>query len=156
MKAPAFKMNVRSALAVLGSSFFVLSSAVMLPSCGEDTPTAPDVTPPVTVTDTFSGSISSNGAASHNFTATAAGTVTTTLAAVGPDALGADGTALVVGFGIGTWSGTTCTIVQAQDRAVQSSVLYSNVNASGDLCVRVFDVGNVTTPVDYTVRVVHP
>jgi hypothetical protein len=127
-----------------------------LVSCGEDTPTAPTPAPPTTVTDTFSGSITKNGAASHNFTALAAGTVTSTLTAVGPDALGADGTPLVVGFGIGTWSGTACTIVQAQDRAVQSSVLYSNVNASGDLCVRVFDVGNLTDSVDYTVTIVHP
>jgi hypothetical protein len=108
------------------------------------------------VTDTFSGSINKNGAASHKFTALAAGTVTSTLTAVGPDAVGADGAALVVGFGVGLWSGTACTVVQAQDRAVQSSVLFSNVNASGDLCVRVFDVGNITDSVDYTVTVVHP
>jgi hypothetical protein len=158
MNAAAVKMNFRSVLVVLGSSFFVLSSAVMLPSCGEDTPTNPDPLPPTMVTDTFSGSINKNGAASHNFRALAAGTVTSTLTAVGPDAVGADGTALVVGFGLGVWSGTTCTISQgtAQDRAVQSSVLYANVNAPGELCVRVYDVGNVTDSVDYTVTVVHP
>ena len=57
---------------------------------------------------------------------------TATLTAVGPDAMGADGTALVVGFGVGTWTGTVCTISPgtAQDRAVQSSVLYGNVNAA--------------------------
>jgi hypothetical protein len=128
----------------------------LLVSCGDDTPTTPTPTPPTAVTDTFSGSIGKNGAASHNFTALAAGTVTTTLTAVGPDAVGADGTALVIGFGVGTWAGTACTVVQAQDRAVQSAVLYSNVNASGALCVRVFDVGNVADSVDYTVTVVHP
>jgi hypothetical protein len=158
MDGPPVKKCFRSALLVLGSSFFVLSSAVMLPSCGEDTPTAPTPPTPTTVTDTFSGSLTRNGAASHNFTALGAGTVTTTLTAVGPDALGADGTALVVGFGVGLWSGSACTISPgtAQDRAVQSSVLYANVNAPGELCVRVFDVGNVTDPVDYTVTIVHP
>jgi hypothetical protein len=158
MKAAAVKMYFRSALVVLGSSFFVLGSAVMLPSCGEDTPTSPGPVPPTMVTDTFSGSINKNGAASHRFTALAAGTVTSTLTAVGPDAVGADGAALVVGFGVGLWSGTACTISpgSAQDRAVQSSVLYANVNAPGELCVRVFDVGNVTDSIDYTVTVVHP
>ena len=149
-------MSFRSAFLVLGSSFFIFTAAVMLPACGEDTPTAPTPTPPTMVTDTFSGSLSRNSAASHRFTALAAGTVTTTLAAVGPNAVGGDGGALVIGFGVGTWSGAACTIVQAQDRAVQSAVLYSNVNASGELCVRVFDVGNITDPVDYTVTVIHP
>ena len=131
----------------------VLAFAV---SCGDDTPTLPTPTPPTLVTDTFSGSIGKNGANSHNFTALSAGTVTSTLTAVGPDAVGADGTALVVGFGVGTWSGNACTVIQSQDRAVQSAVLYSNVNVRGDLCVRVFDVGNVTDAVDYTVTIVHP
>ena len=156
MNGASVKNCFRSAVLVLSSSFLVLSSAVMLPSCGDDTPTTPTPVTPTIVTDTFSGSINKNGAASHNFTVAAAGTVTSTLAAVGPDAMGADGAALVVGFGIGIWSGTTCTVMQAQDRAVQSSVLYTNVNASGELCVRVFDVGNVTDSVDYTVTVVHP
>jgi hypothetical protein len=158
MNGPRLKNWFRSVFLVLSSSFFVLGSAVMLPSCGEDTPTSPDPDPPTMVTDTFSGSINKNGAASHRFTALAAGTITSTLTAVGPDAVGADGAALVVGFGVGLWSGTTCTISpgSAQDRAVQSAVLYANVNAPGELCVRVFDVGNVTDSVDYTVTVVHP
>ncbi len=125
-------------------------------SCDDDTPTLPTPTPTPTVTDTFSGSINKNGANSHTFAAARIGTLTATLAAVGPDAVGADGTPLVVGFGVGTWNGSSCTVVLAQDRAIQSSVLYGNINGSGDLCVRVFDIGELTDPVDYTVTVVHP
>jgi hypothetical protein len=139
---------MRAAALALGLAFVV--------SCGEDTPTTPTSTTPTVVTDTFSGSINKNGAASHRFTAAATGSVTATLTAVGPDALGADGAALVVGFGIGTWNGTACSVVLAQDKAIQSSVIYGNVNASGELCVRIFDVGNIVDQVDYTMTVVHP
>ena len=127
-----------------------------LVSCGDDEPTLPTVPSRPTVTDTFSGSIGMNGANSHTFLAGATGTITATLAAVGPDAVGADGTPLVVGFGVGTWNGSLCNVVLAQDRAIQSSVIFGNVNASGDLCVRVYDVGNLIDSIDYTVTVVHP
>jgi hypothetical protein len=76
--------------------------------------------------------------------------VTATLTTLTPDP------ELVVGFGVGTWNGTVCNVILARDRAVQSTVIYGNVNASGELCVRVYDVGNVVNTTDYTVEVIHP
>jgi hypothetical protein len=139
-----------------GSLLFVLTSALLVLGCSNDTPTSPTPTTPTTVTDTFSGTIAKNGAATHNFTVSTTGSVTATLTALGPDAKDPDGNPLVVGFGLGTWNGTSCKVVIAQDRAIQTTVLYGNVNASGSLCVRVFDVGNLADQVDYTTTVVHP
>jgi ABC-type nitrate/sulfonate/bicarbonate transport system permease component len=128
----------------------VVGVAAMV-ACGDDeTPISPTLPTPVTITDTFTGTINKNGAASHNFIATTVGTVTATLKTIAPDA------EMVVGFGIGTWNGTVCNVILARDRAVQSTVIYGNVNASGELCVRVYDVGSVVDTADYTVEVIHP
>jgi hypothetical protein len=146
-------MNIlRSLFLVLSSSVLVLSAA----ACDEDVPTAPDRPDPVVVTDTFSGTLGKNSAATHTFTASSTGSLTATLAAVGPDAKGADDLPLVVGFGVGIWNGLVCDVRLAQDRAVQSTVIIGNVNASSPLCVRIFDVGTIVNQVDYTIRVDHP
>lgn len=125
-------------------------SIVAMFGCGDDeTPTAPTPTTPATVTDTFTGTINRNGAASHNFVATTGGVVTATLKSL-PDP------ELVVGFAVGTWSGTVCNVVLVRDRAVQTTVIYGNVNAASELCVRVYDVGNVVDTAEYSIEVVHP
>ena len=133
-------------------SGFVLCCLVGLAIAACDnnsTPTTPTPTDPVTFTDTFTGILTRNGATSHSFTVAKTGTVTATLTSLS----NAD---IEVGFGVGTWNGTVCNVVLARDRAVQTTVIYGNVNASGELCVRIYDVGNVTDPVDYSVSVVHP
>ncbi len=127
-----------------------MAMMILLPACSKDTPTTPTTTTPETVTDTFSGTITANGAATHSFAVKTTGSVTATLTSLSPNA------ELVVGFGVGTWNGSVCNVVLARDRAVQSTVIYGNVNASGELCVRIYDVGNVTEPTDYSVTVVHP
>lgn len=112
-------------------------------------PTTPD---PVIVTDTFTGSININGAATHNVFTGATGTVTATLTSLG------DNAPAKVGFSIGTLGGSAaCTAVITKDDAVVTTALTGTVSTlSGTLCVRIFDVGALTGPVDYTITVSHP
>ncbi|MFA5909423.1 MAG: hypothetical protein WC815_11645 [Vicinamibacterales bacterium] len=112
-----------------------------------DIPTTPD---PVTVTETFSGTVNINGAATHTFYTSATGSVTATLTSLGetpPD---------LIGLSMGTLSGSTCTIVLANDRAVVTSVITGTVTTlSGSLCVRIYDVGSLTASVPYEIKVEH-
>jgi hypothetical protein len=63
----------------------------------------------------------------------------------------------MVGFSMGTMSGATCNIHLANDRAVVTTVVSGTVSTlSGALCVRIYDVGRLTAPVDYTFTVSHP
>jgi hypothetical protein len=64
----------------------------------------------------------------------------------------------VVGVSLGTWTGSTCQIVIANDRATQSSQLQGSVGLAGLLCARVYDVGTITSgsPVTYELTVRHP
>jgi len=130
----------------------VLSVALVAAGCdGEinNIPTTPD---PVFVTETFTGTLTVNGAQTHNVFTSATGMVTATVTSLGETA------PEKVGFSMGTLSTIgTCTVVLHNDSAVVNSSLAGTVaSLNGSLCVRVFDVGALTTPVDYTITVNHP
>ena len=119
----------------------------------DDDPIITTPTPPNPVTDTFQGQLTPNGAVTHSFNALTAGAVTVTLKTIG-----ADNTA-VVGLLIGNWNSTasTCSAVLANDVATGGSVLQGTMSNSGALCVRIYDVGNLTAPTTaYSIEVVHP
>jgi hypothetical protein len=112
-------------------------------------PTTPD---PVIVTETFTGDLNINGAATHNVFTAATGAVSATLTSLG------DAPPAKIGFSMGTL-GTTgvCTTVITNDSAVVSSSLVGTVaTLAGSLCVRVYDVGSLTGTVPYTFTVTHP
>ena len=118
------------------------------------TPTPPTTTNPTILTEVFSGTINMNGGASHSFVSQASGTVRVTLNSLAPDPT------QIVGLSLGTWTGTSCQVVVAADRATQLSSITGSVTttASGSLCARVYDVGTITagSPVTYQVTVDHP
>ena len=62
-----------------------------------------------------------------------------------------------VGFSMGTLAGATCSVVLHNDSAVVTSNLLGTVaSLNGSLCIRLYDVGSLTGPVDYTITVTHP
>lgn len=130
----------------------ILALSLVAGACGNSldtgTPTSP--TTPTTITETFSDTLNKNGGRTHDFTSQASGTLTATLTLLEPDST------LVVGFSAGTWNGSSCQIVLANDKATQGTVITGGVSSFGSLCVRIYDVGNITEPVTYEITVVHP
>lgn len=124
--------------------------AVSAAACSDDPITAPTPGPPVT--DTFTGTLTTNGAVTHPFDATSAGTITATLTSVAPDS------AQKVGLSLGTWNGTVCHAILTNDQATQAFALTGTTTSRAALCVRLYDAGNIPsdTEVTYTVTVVHP
>ena len=121
-------------------------------ACSSDTTSTPTPTP-TTLTDTFDGTLTRNGAVTHPFIATASGNVQATLVSESPDST------LPIGMSIGTFNGSSCSVGSGlfKDNAVQGSALLVTASGSGSLCVRMYDVGNITgTPVTYQVTVMHP
>jgi hypothetical protein len=138
---------------LIGGALAVLALAVVTSACGDDPVVTPPTTPtPTTTTETFSGTVNRNGAVTHSFSSQASGTVTATLTTVAPDS------ALIIGLSLGTWNGAVCQIVLANDVATQGTTVTGGVSSFGSLCVRVYDVGNIsaTQPVSYELTVVHP
>jgi hypothetical protein len=136
---------------ILGA--LALAAALAAAACtdDDDIPTEPTDPTPTTVTETFAGSISTNGARTEPFTVNAGGTVQAVLSKVEPDA------AVVVGLSLGTWNGTSCQVVLANDQATQGSLLTATVSAAGRLCVRVYDAaGTLGGPITYEISLVHP
>jgi hypothetical protein len=131
----------------------VLLLAFAVSACDDDTPISPTPETPI-VTDTFSGAITPNGAATHSFNVAAAGAVRATLKTVGSD------NTLVVGFSIGTWNTVTssCSVVLANDAATAGAVLQGTMTGTGTLCLRMYDVGNVVAAdgAPYSVEIDHP
>jgi hypothetical protein len=125
--------------------------AVGVAACDDDTPTTPN-NPRDPVTETFTGEVTQSGVKIHTFSTAGSGTVTVTLKQVAPDS------ALVVGLSLGNWGGSSCQVVFDNAAATQGFAMPpATMSGIGDLCVRVYDVGNIgTTPASYTVEVVHP
>ncbi len=135
--------------------FTILISLAMVSAlavaCG-GTSTTPTTPAPATTTDTFTGTIVQSGASVNPFTVSAAGTVTMSLTSVAPLAT------MALGVGIGSWDGTTCTVISQNDNAKTGATALTGTANPGNYCVRVYDSGNVPADwtVTYSVQVVHP
>jgi hypothetical protein len=144
-------VDVKQTLASL-----LLVSAVIAAGCstsaadsGSSLPTAPS-TP--LVTENFSGTVQVGLSDAHPFTVTSAGfQITLDLTSAGPPPT------ISMGFGVGAWDGTTCSLLSGGFATVQAGPtpqLAGNIN-SGQYCAMVFDVGNQAGPITYTAVVLH-
>ena len=106
--------------------------------------------PPTPITDTFSGTLTRNGAATYPFAVPLAGTVTAKLTSVTPD------NTVFVGFALGTWNGVSCQLVLTNDKALEGATVIGAASGPGNLCVRVYDVGALVASASYQVDVTHP
>ena len=133
-------------------------AALMTSACSDNTLSqlaAASQTTSTPSTDTFTGTLSKNGAFTHIFTITTLGAVTVTIVALAPD------NAQLVGLSLGVWNGTGCSTSpatggSATDVATTGSTITLNATGAGNLCARLYDVGFVTTPVLYTMQITHP
>lgn len=127
----------------------LLTAGLAAAACSNDLVTTPTTTtPPATSAETFTGMLTRNGAATFPF-ASGASTVQATLTTLAPDST------LLVGLSLGTWNGTACQIVIANDNATQGISVVGSASTTGNLCVRIYDVGKIVEPASYQIDVVH-
>ena len=141
-------VSFRSFAAALALAAAVLTNAAC--DSGEaSTPINPSPQPPVT--DTFTGTLTINGASIFTFTSLGAGAMSATL-----QTLEVADTTIPVGFGVGVWNGTTCQITLANENAFQGTVILGNINGIGVLCARVADNGKLVESAPFEIIIVHP
>jgi hypothetical protein len=121
--------------------------------CGKDnttTPTTP-TTPTGPTTSVFASRLTPGGAVSRSFGATTTGTVTVMLT-------NAAGPTTVVGLGIGvpTTGIAKCALSTAIKTASGSTPQISAAVDPGQYCVTVYDLGTLTSPIDFSVTLVYP
>jgi hypothetical protein len=124
------------------------------------------VTAPPTATTTqettvlFSGSLPVLGSNFYSFSVGSAGAVSLTLASVTPvtpaGSLPPPALPVVLGMAFGVPLGTGCSLDQSLETAAGLTVQFVTESPTGVHCVAVFDVGNLTGPVNFTVVIEHP
>lgn len=107
-------------------------------------------TPGTPVTDSYSGTLTKNGAFTHAFSISTLGSITAAIVSLAPNS------AQIVGLQLGVWNGTSCTASSSTDTATTGSSITLTASSAGVVCVRLYDVGFVTDPVLYQLQVVHP
>jgi hypothetical protein len=136
------------------SMLLALALASLAAACGNNSaPTSPSTTGPTT--ELFSGSLSVQSSSFYSFNATQAGTVNLMLASVTSPG-GRATSPVILGLAFGIPMGTGCTHDQSLETAAGLNPQISAGTTSGVHCVDVYDVGNLTGPVSFTVRIVHP
>jgi len=123
---------------------------LIMGGCGNSSDDSVVAPPPPTLTDTFSGTLNLNGAITHSFTVTGAGSITAQLTTLSPDST------KPVGLSLGTWNGSICQVILPNDNSVQGSVVVGNSSTIGSFCVRIYDAaGTVVDPQTYVIDVFH-
>jgi hypothetical protein len=102
------------------------------------------------VTDSFSGTLSKNGAFTHAFSISTLGSITAAIVALAPNS------AQIVGLQLGVWNGTSCTASSSTDVATTGSSITLTASGAGVVCARLYDVGFINEPVLYQLQIVHP
>jgi hypothetical protein len=143
---------LRTTHRVLARAAAGLTLALLLSACGSDNnPTTPGNggSSGERSTETFNGTLAPRSGSWHTFTVTAAGSIDVTLTTLTAPANTA------VGVGIGTTPTNGCDVQAWNNASVQGTLITAPINA-GTFCVMVYDVGNLTGDVTYTVTVIHP
>src|SRR5437764_11146326 len=81
--------------------------------------------------DHFTGTLTQNGAITFPFTVSGSGAVSAVIDSVQPD------TAIVFGMSLGTWNGSYCQAVLANDAQIQGHAIQGSVSTAGTLCLRI-------------------
>ena len=126
---------------------------VLTEACGGSSPSTPAA--PSTPKDTFTGTVTVKGATFHPFNVAQRGQVDVTLTTL---TVAGQSSTIEMGLGLGVPDGAKCNLTSATSTTTPAGPApqLSGTADSGTLCVQVYDMGNQTTPVVYTVSVVHP
>lgn len=110
------------------------------------------------VVETYTGVLNRFGGVTHTFVTNSFGSVQLILLSLDRQYEPAEGAENpTIGISIGTWNGTACSAVVAQDRAAASASILGTANAAGMFCLRAYDAnGSLGGPTAYTIQVTHP
>ncbi len=140
---------LRRRAVVAVSAAALLSLAACSSGGGNTTVTAPSTNP---TTEVFTGTVPIGGSDAHNFAVTLSnGQINVILTQAGPPAT------IYEGLAIGNPSGSTCSILTGGSTLAQASTVaqLSGTANAGTYCVVVYDVGNQTGDLTYSVTVTH-
>jgi len=153
---------MRQTTATLRALCPLLGVLVMCGACSHNSTAEPSLTTttttataaPPTVNEVFASTVPVGGFKFYTFNIAVNGTVNVTLNSVSGAGVP---TTVQLGLGIGQPAGTDCavSVVQTAGSAFAAPQA-TGVFGPGLFCVRVFDVGNLFAPANFTVTIAHP
>lgn len=133
----------------------LLAFAALVAGCSDNTQnvTSPSSSGSGSITLLFEGTLPPRGSSFYSFQVNQADIVSLTFASL---TLGPRSTALtsVLGLGIGTPNGTGCDLTRSVNASPGLTSQLTTAMAAGTYCVKVTDIGNLTTPANFAVRIV--
>lgn len=128
----------------------VLSLLTIACSQSETSIPIPEPSPPA-VLFPLTGTLQPQGTNTYQFNLTQTGYVEVTLIGIGPPPT------VTVGLGIGAPSATeACAVIYKVNAQAGPAAQIVGRGLAGPICVTIFDVGNLSAPVIYTMTVAHP
>jgi hypothetical protein len=136
-----------------------MTAAVCMTAMACTSTTAPDeadsgITPLVFNTETFAGTLPVGGNSFYSFFVSQAGPVGLTLAAV--QTPGGAALTTPLGIGVGIPSGTGCARSTSQTTAPGLAAQLTVTLNPGTYCAAIFDSGNLSSAVNFAMRIRHP
>lgn len=140
----------------------LVAAAALTASC-QNTPTTPTSTEPSRAAQYFSGVLNPGESAFFSFTVAATADTDVTLVSLLPDQAASPALAIPMSLGIGTPAGTDCRTTSTatsppglspQVTAPTTATISSS--AASIYCARIADIGKLTGPVAFIVKIVHP
>ena len=129
----------------------VLAFALTAAACNNNSTLTAPTNPPEISDPPVTGTVQVGASDFHTFSVSQTGDVQVTLTAAGPPAT------ITVGLGIGTPSALTCPLTFGQTKVAASTApLDVGTLAAGTYCVEIFDAGNQSGPITYSLTVTHP
>ena len=143
--------NRRFGITSVVTTSALIAALAMTAACGSSTTPTTPTTPTGPTTSIFASRLTPGGAVSRQFGASTNGTVTAMLTnAAGPN------TVVGLGIGVPTTGLAKCALSTAvQTKAGSTPQLSATVDA-GNYCVVVYDLGTLTSPIDFSVTLVFP
>ncbi|MBS1817368.1 MAG: hypothetical protein JSU08_05540 [Acidobacteria bacterium] len=105
-----------------------------------------------TINESFGATIDVGGGVFYSFSMQSYGNVAVTLTAVTGTDLPDD---ITLGLGIGRPSGTSCTTSLSTSATPGATAQLTGVYGPGVFCVRVYDAGTLSAPIQFTASVAH-
>jgi hypothetical protein len=145
--SPASLIRLQASGSRLPASLIALSAVVMLAGCGSDNaPTTPS-TPSGPMTENWSSVIAPGGASTRTFTLNAAGTIVVTLTA---------GPTVGLGVGLPRTNGGGCRLGLSVNASPGATPQINTQADPGQYCVQVYDLGTLTDPIGFALKIEHP
>jgi hypothetical protein len=130
----------------------IILAAAATAACSKDSTST--TAPSISSIETFSGLMALQGSNFYSFTVSVTSTVDVTLASLMAKSPG-PASNTVVSLGLGNPVGTGCSLITSVNTAPGLKAALTSAVTPDVYCVQIQDIGNLTVPLNFTIRITH-